>query len=1117
MGYEENVHASAALVACTIIPLSADGDTGYGNAMNVYFTVRGFDRAGLACLMIEDQVPPKRCGHMAGKQAIFAEEGVEKIRAAVETRRDPDFMIKARTDATAIHGVPEAIRRLNLYAEAGADLLFADALLSADDIATVARNVSKPLSVNMGFGIRQRPTTPLLSARQLEDMGVKAVSYPRMLTAAAIQGMKNALTVLQQSLDQGTVIDRPGLLVTFGDLQRPDGPAPDQGAGGPLRQGPTVSLDSFGTRRTLATGQDYYSLPALARTLGITLNRLPFSLRILLENLLRNEDGHAVTKADIEALAHWPAPAAKDREVAFHPARVLMPDSSGIPLLIDLAAMRDAMAARGLDPKRVNPRIPVDLVIDHSVRVDFAGSPKAFSRNLKQEMERNRERYEVVRWAMAQYDNLRVIPPSNGILHQLNLEYLATVVATTANTAFPDTLVGMDSHTPMINGLGIFGWGVGGIEAATAMLGEPVSLLVPRVVGCRLTGRRRPGVVCTDIVLTVTELLRKHGVLAAIVEYTGPGLDALSLPDRATIANMAAEYGATMGFFPWDVETIKYLQATNRPTQQTALVEAYAKAQHLWRTQDSAPRFEDLVELDLGTVEPCLAGPTRPEDRVPLTAVPASFRAAYKQTAPTPDPAETDRPLANGDIAIAAISSCTNTSNPFQVIAAGLLARNAAARGLRAKPWVKTSISPGSRVVTAMLQRAGLQDALDTVGFHTVGYGCMTCGGGAGPLPDTITTQTTQNDLIVLGVISTNRNFEGRLRPSIRGTYLASPPLVVAYAIAGSVLHDVANGVLAIDSIGTPVRLKDLWPSDQEVQAVMDAALTTDLFQSTYGNLADGGPEWAALLTGNDPTFAWNPASLYLKRPPFLDATAPGIVDITGARPLLILGDNVTTDHISPGGAIPADAPAGQYLIEHGVNPPQFSSYVGRRANHEVMVRGTFANIRLRNAMAPGTEGGLTRHMPIGDQTTIHDAAERYRRDGVPLIVIAGSNYGCGSSRDWAAKGTQLLGIRAVIAESFERIHRSNLIGMGVIPLQFPPNQTAAALALDGSETFDLRSLSNGLTPGMTVTMQIHRIDSTTTTVPLTCRVDTGVEATWLRNGGILPSALRALVAEAAA
>ena len=884
-----------------------------------------------------------------------------------------------------------------------------------------------------------------------------------------------------------------------------------------------TTADSFGTRRTLTVGAatyDYYSLPALAAALGVSLDSHPFALRVLLENLLRNEDGHAVIAADIEALARWPAPAALDREVAFYPARVLMPDSSGIPLLIDLAAMRDAMVARGLDPRRVNPRIPVDLVIDHSVRVDFAGSPEAFSRNLKLEMERNRERYEVVRWAMAQYDNLRVIPPSNGILHQLNLEYLATVVATRTvdgrTVAFPDSLVGMDSHTPMINGLGIFGWGVGGIEAATAMLGEPVSLLVPRIVGCRVTGTRRPGVVCTDIVLTLTQLLRRHGVLAAVVEFCGPGLDNLSLPDRATIANMAAEYGATMGFFPWDAETIRYMAATARSPEQVALTEAYARAQGLWRTEQE-PYFEDLVELDLGTVEPSLAGPTRPEDRVPLPSVPASFRTAYAikvGEAPAPDVATADRPLRHGDIAIAAISSCTNTSNPFQIIAAGLLARNAVARGLRAKPWVKTSLSPGSRVVTAMLHRAGLQDALDTVGFHTVGYGCMTCGGGAGPLADAVTAQITGGDLIVLGVISTNRNFEGRLHPSIRGTYLASPPLVVAYALAGSVLHDVADGILCIDPAGEPVRLSDLWPNDEEVQAVMDSALTADLFRSVYGDMADGGPEWAALRIANAPTFAWNPGSLYLKRPPFLDEAGFAIADIARARPLLILGDNVTTDHISPGGAIPADAPAGEYLIAHGVQPAQFSSYVGRRANHEVMVRGTFANIRLRNQMAPGTEGGFTRHMPDGTITTVFEAAERYRQDGVPLIVIAGSNYGCGSSRDWAAKGTQLLGIRAVVAESFERIHRSNLIGMGIIPLQFPAGTTAASLHLDGSETFDLIGLSAGLAPGMPVTLRVHRGDGDVTTIELICRVDTGVEATWLRNGGILPNALRTLARE---
>lgn len=885
-----------------------------------------------------------------------------------------------------------------------------------------------------------------------------------------------------------------------------------------------MTRDSFGARRTLTVGgaaYDYYSLPVLAEALGTSLRGLPFSLRVLLENLLRNEDGHAVGRADIEALAHWPAPAAIDREVAFFPARVLMPDSSGIPLLIDLASMRDAMAERGLDPRRVNPRIQTDLVLDHSVRADFTGSADAFARNLKLEMERNRERYGVVRWAMNQYDNLRVIPPSNGIVHQLNLEYLANVVGTASvegrAVAFPDSLVGMDSHTPMINGLGVFGWGVGGIEAATAMLGQPVSLLVPRVVGCRLVGRRKPGVVSTDIVLTLTQTLRRFGVLAAVVEFCGPGLDTLSLPDRATIANMAAEYGATMGFFPWDGETIRYMAATARSAEQVALTEAYARAQGLWR--DSVePHFPELIEFDLGSVEPSLAGPSRPEDRVTLAAVPASFRAAFAGVAATePDATAVDRPLRHGDIAIAAISSCTNTSNPFQMIAAGLLARNAAALGLRAKSWVKTSISPGSRVVTAMLERAGLKEALEAVGFHVVGYGCMTCGGGAGPLPQALTDAVAKDDLVVLGVISTNRNFEGRLHPAIRGTYLASPPLVVAYALAGSVLHDVPGGVLGLDRAGRPVRLADLWPTDAEVEAVMHASLTADLFRSVYGDLADGGPEWAALRPGSEPTFAWDPASLYLKRPPFLDDAGDFVVgDIVGARSLLILGDNVTTDHISPGGAIPADAPAGRYLIEHGVAPAQFSTYVARRANHEVMVRGTFANIRLRNLMAAGTEGGFTRHMPGGDLTSVHDASERYRREGVPLIVIAGANYGCGSSRDWAAKGTRLLGVRAVVAESFERIHRSNLIGMGVVPLQLPSGTKVSQLRLDGSESFDLLGLLAGVTPGMTMTMGVRRADGSETTVPLTCRVDTGVEAEWLRHGGILPNALRTLVAEAA-
>jgi aconitate hydratase len=891
----------------------------------------------------------------------------------------------------------------------------------------------------------------------------------------------------------------------------------------PLRR---TTDDSFDTWRDLSVGERTYricSLPALAERLGRSLDSLPFSLKSLLEALLRREDGVTVTRDQIEALAHWPDAAAIDLEVSFYPARVLMPDSSGIPLLIDFAAMRDAMSTRGLDPRKVNPLIPTDLVIDHSVRADFTGSPEAFARNLKLELQRNHERYSLVRWAMEQYDNLRVIPPANGIIHQVNLEYLASVVATRPSPdgtlAFPDSLVGMDSHTPMINALGIFGWGVGGIEAATALLGQPVGLLVPEVVGCRLTGQRRPGVVCTDIVLTLTQTLRSAGVLAAIVEFCGPGLATLPLADRATIANMAAEYGATMGFFPIDEETVGYLRTTARTPEQVALVETYARAQGLWRDPLSEPAFPRIVEFDLSSVEPSLAGPSRPEDRVPLSGVPSNFRQHFAQRighTAVPDITDMDRALTHGDIAIAAISSCTNTANPFQVIAAGMLARNAVARGLRAKPWVKTSLSPGSRVVSGMLAAAGLLEPLATLGFDVVGYGCMTCGGGAGPLADALTAQIAAEKLMVLGVISSNRNFEGRLNPSIRGTYLASPPLVVAYAIAGSVLHDVASDPIGTDPDGCPVSLADLWPSDAEITATMAQALTPELFAREYGNLADGGPEWAALPYGAAPTFAWNQDSLYLKRPPWLDGISDDpapMADILGARSLLLLGDNITTDHISPGGVIPPETPAGQYLLAAGVQPAGFSTYVARRANHEVMVRGTFANIRLRNEMAGHTEGGFTRHFPSGDLTTIYDAALRYRSTGTPLIVIAGSNYGCGSSRDWAAKGCQLLGIQAVIAESFERIHRSNLIGMGILPLQFLPGMNRRSLALDGSETFDLTGLTANPLPGATPTLRIRRTDGSTDTLRLLCRIDTEREADWVRHGGILPYVLRELIA----
>jgi aconitate hydratase len=885
------------------------------------------------------------------------------------------------------------------------------------------------------------------------------------------------------------------------------------------------SHDSFRTLRPLSADCDFFSLPALGTRLGVSLDRLPFSLKVLLENLLRHEDGSTVTGADIEALARWPGASALEREVSFHPARVLMPDSSGIPLLIDLAAMRDAMVARGLDPARVKPGIQTDLVIDHSVRADYSGTSDAFVRNLKAEIERNQERYAVVRWAMSQFDTLRVVPPGNGIVHQINLEYFATAVTKKTydgrTIAFPDSLVGMDSHTPMVNALGVFGWGVGGIEATTAMFGQPVSLQVPPVVGCRLTGARRPGVVCTDIVLTLTQFLRASGVLAAVVEFFGPGLDNLSLPDRATIANMAAEYGATMGFFPIDRETLRYLTQTARPAEHVALVETYARAQGLWREAGlPEPAFQRVLEFDLGTVEPSLAGPSRPEDRVALSDVPANFRRSFHATAgdaPAAPVAESERDLRHGDIVVSAINSCTNTSNPFQIIAAGLLARKAVARGLRTRPWIKTSFSPGSRVVTLMLQKAGLMDDLAALGFDLVGYGCMTCGSGAGPLDPPVAEAITRDKLVVLGMLSSNRNFEGRLTPAVRGTYLASPPLVVAYSIAGTVLHDLSAAPLGIDRDGNPVHLADIWPSDAEIEQTLAGALSQDLFRSAYREWADIGPEWAQLAHGTAPQFKWDPASLYLKRPPFVETgaeAAAALGSITGARVLLMLGDNITTDHISPGGAIPPETESGKYLLANGVSQARFGTYVGRRANHEVMVRGTFANVRIRNEMVPGQEGGFTRHMPDGEVMSVFQAAETYRAAGTPVIVIAGANYGCGSSRDWAAKGASLLGVRVVIAESFERIHRSNLIGMGVIALQFPPGVTRRSLGLTGEERFDFEGLSADLTPGMTITAHIHRPDGRTDKVPLLCRVDTRREAEWVRHGGILPFVLDELVVE---
>jgi aconitate hydratase len=877
--------------------------------------------------------------------------------------------------------------------------------------------------------------------------------------------------------------------------------------------------DSFGSLRDLGDGTWVYSLPALGDALGVDLARMPVSLKVLLENLARHEDGVTVTRADISALAHWPGSEAQGREVAFHPARVLMPDSSGVPLLIDLAAMRDAMVERGLDPRRVDPVAPVDLVIDHSVRVDVSGRPDAFARNLSSELERNRERYGVVKWAMGQFANLRVTPPGNGIVHQVNIEHFASVVSTAERdgrrVAFPDTLVGMDSHTPMVNALGVFGWGVGGIEAATAMFGQPVGLPTPRVVGCRLIGAPRPGVMCADIVLALTRFLRSADVLAAVVEYCGPALEHLSLPDRATIANMAAEYGATMGFFPIDGETLRYLRQTGRAPDHVDLVERYAKAQGLWRADE--PAFQTVLEFDVGEVQPSLAGPSRPESLVSLSDAPQRFREAFAargagdaQAAPVDD---RSRPLRHGDVVIAAIASCTHTANPHQMIAAGLLARNAWVKGLRAKPWVKTSFSPGSRVVPAMLAKAGLGEALDALGFNLTGFGCMSCGSGSGAVAPEVSAKIADGALAMAGVISTNRNFDGRLNAAVRGTFLASPPLVVAYAIAGSILHDLSRDRLGHDADGRPVFLADLWPSDADIRASLDAALTDDLFRDAYAAPADPGPQWRDIPHGAAPVFAWDPDSLFIRRPPFLDAQAGADAPIANAPMLLLLGDDVTTDHISPGAVIPAETEAGAYLTAQGVPTAKFGTYIGRRANHEVMIRGAFANVRLRNALVPEREGGFTRHQPDGEVMTVFQAAERYRAEGRPVVVVAGRNYGCGSSRDWAAKGARLLGVRAVIAESFERIHRSNLVGMGVLPLQFAAGTSRHTLGLTGEETFDIPDVAEALEPGASIAVVVNRPNGTAETIALISRVDTRREADWVRSGGVLPYVLNQLAA----
>jgi aconitate hydratase len=895
------------------------------------------------------------------------------------------------------------------------------------------------------------------------------------------------------------------------------------------------SIDSLKTRRTLKVGAkayDYFSLPAAEKSGLGDLSRLPCSLKVLLENLLRCEDGRTVKAADIKAIAKWLKTRKSDREIAFRPARVLMQDFTGVPAVVDLAAMRAQMQAMGDDPGKVNPLSAVDLVIDHSVMVDNFGDKQSFARNVALEYERNGERYAFLRWGQTAFDNFRVVPPGTGICHQVNLEYLARTVWTATDgdraLAYPDTVVGTDSHTTMVNALGVLGWGVGGIEAEAAMLGQPISMLIPEVVGVRLTGALREGTTATDLVLTITQMLRKKGVVGKFVEFFGPGLDDLALPDRATIANMAPEYGATCGFFPIDGETIKYLKATGRGAARVALVEAYAKKQGLWRgPKTPEPLFTETLELDIATVESSLAGPKRPQDRVPLSDAAADFRRALVEgfgkknpnLARLPVPGE-DYSLGDGDVVIAAITSCTNTSNPSVMLGAGLVARNALKRGLKTKPWVKTSLAPGSKVVSDYLAKAGLQKHLDRLGFNLVGYGCTTCIGNSGPLPDGIAEAITRGDLVACSILSGNRNFEGRINALTRANYLASPMLVVAYAIAGSLKIDLLHEPLGHDRKGKPVFLKDIWPTNKEIHDTVRKAVTPAMFRKRYADVFSGDQAWRKTANAKGMTYAFEPASTYVRLPPYFEGMAAEPAsktsDVAGARPLAILGDSITTDHISPAGSIKKDGPAGQYLIAHGVQPADFNSFGARRGNHEVMLRGTFANIRLKNEMVPGVEGGMTRFMPDGAVMSIYDAAMKYRAGGVGLVVIAGKEYGTGSSRDWAAKGTVLLGVRAVVAESYERIHRSNLVGMGVLPLQFKPGTTRRTLGLTGQEVFDVTGLAAGIKPGMDVTLRIRRPDATPQDVPVVCRIDTVDEVEYFRHGGILPYVLRNLHKRAA-
>ncbi|MCY4153812.1 MAG: aconitate hydratase AcnA [Gammaproteobacteria bacterium] len=876
------------------------------------------------------------------------------------------------------------------------------------------------------------------------------------------------------------------------------------------------------THTNLSVNGNTYRIYSLAARAGERdLGSLPYSLKILLENLLRHEDGVNVTAKDIAALAGWDPHTTAQREIAFTPARVLMQDFTGVPAVVDLAAMRDAMQALGGDPARINPLSPAELVIDHSVMVDVFGTGDAAQRNAAIEFKRNRERYEFLRWGQQAFSNFQVVPPDTGIVHQVNLEYLARTVFTRevdgGVEAYPDTVVGTDSHTTMINGLGVLGWGVGGIEAEAAMLGQPITMLIPEVVGFKLCGALPEGATATDLVLTVVEMLRQHGVVGKFVEFYGDGLDNLSLADRATIANMAPEYGATCGIFPIDRETIDYLRLSGRDDEQVELVEAYAKAQGLWReTGMAAARYSATLELDISTVTPSLAGPKRPQDRIPLGAVGSSFRHHLTQMTGRAAPAQVEAPgfnLRDGAVVIAAITSCTNTSNPAVMVGAGLLAKKAHARGLHVQPWVKTSLAPGSLVVRDYLQRAGLNAALDALGFNIVGYGCTTCIGNSGPLPEEVSAAIRDGELVATSVLSGNRNFEGRVHAEVKMNFLASPPLVVAYALAGTVDTDLQNDPLGHDTHGQPVYLQDVWPSQAEINAVIGASINSTMFRNSYRQAFAGDANWTGLAVPESNRYQWRADSTYVQNPPYFDgmrATPDGIEPIRGARALVKLGDSITTDHISPAGAIKADTPAGRYLISKGVAPVDFNSYGSRRGNHEVMMRGTFANIRLKNQLAPGTEGGWTVHQPSGEQLSIYAAAMRYQAENVPLIALAGSEYGTGSSRDWAAKGTRLLGIRAVIAASFERIHRSNLVGMGVLPLVFKPGDNADSLGLSGRETYSIHGLETG---AKEVQVSAVAADGATTEFPATVRVDTPKEWEYYNNGGILHYVLRQLAA----